>query len=168
MSNKVSKKEKSLYKPILSWFDEYLKNKNPRAEVSVHDVHSVDLSDFLERTPFKKFFPEYSTYKIKIDLVGVVRGKYKCSLTFVEVKDVQLNLMHISQLLGYCRIVKPSAAFLISPKGLGKPLNQLLNCFKRLDILEYTPNHFIRIAKWDSSRNAILMDSVIPPFGYSK
>jgi len=37
MDNKISKKEKSLYKPILNWLDEYLKNKNPRAKVSVYD-----------------------------------------------------------------------------------------------------------------------------------
>ncbi len=165
MDNKISKKEKSLYKPILNWLDEYLKNKNPRAKVSVYDVHSTDLSDFLQRTPFKKYFPEYSTYKIRVDLVGMVEQKGKCSLTFVEVKYGQLNLRDVSQLLGYSKIVKPEFAFLISPKGLSRPLSQLLKYFNRLDILEYKPNYYIRIARWDSSRKAILMNSVIPPFG---
>ena len=165
MDNRVSKKEKSLYKPILNWLGEYLENKNPCAKVSAYDIHSVDLSDFLQKMPFKKYFPEYSTYKIKVDLIGVVEHKDKCLLTFIEVKDGQLNLRDVSQLLGYSKIVKPESAFLISPRGLSKPLSQLLKHFKRLDILEYIPNHLIRIAKWDSSRNAILMDSVIPPFG---
>lgn len=168
MNKNTSKREKALYKPILNWLEEYLRNKNPVAKVSVHDVHSVNLSDFLERTKLKKIFPEYSAYKIKVDLVGVIQNQNKYSLIFVEVKDTEINLMHVSQLFGYCRIVKPSAAFLISPKGLSKPLKQLLIYFRRSDILEYIPNHFIRIAKWDNSRNAILMDSVIPPFTYSK
>jgi hypothetical protein len=70
--------------------------------------------------------------------------------------------MHVSQLFGYCRIVRPAAAFLISPRSLSKPLKQLLIYFKRIDILEYIPNYFIRIARWDNSRNAIRIDSVIP------
>jgi len=164
MTEKISKKEKSLYKPILIWLNEYLKNKNPRAKISVHDVHSTDLCDFLERSSFKKYFPEYSTYKIRVDLLGVIEKDNKCKLVFVEVKDGKLTLLNYSQLLGYCRVVKPADAFLVSPRGLGKPLNQLLNHFKRLDILEYYSNHFIKIAKWDESRNSILMDSVIPPF----
>jgi len=168
MENRVSKKEKALYKPILNWLLEYLKNKNPGAEVSAYDVHAVDLSDFLERSPFKKFFPEYSTYKIMVDLVGVIQNGEKCDLVFVEVKDTQLNLRHLSQLLGYCKIVKPLSAFLISPDGLSKPLNQLLLHFKRLDILEYVPNHFMKTAKWDSARKAILTDSIIPSSGHSR
>jgi len=162
MSEKTSKKEKSLYKPILNWLKEFLENKNPHAKIFVYDVHSRDLSDFLERMPFKKFFPEYSTYKIKIDLLGVIQYQNKCSLVFVEVKDDQLNLRHLSQLLGYCKIVKPAIAFLISPRGLSRPLYQLLLHFKRLDILEYKPNYFVKIAKWDNSRRAIRMDSIIP------
>lgn len=162
MNKKISKKEKSLYEPILNWLREYLENKNPHAKVSVFDVHSINLSDFLERTPFKKFFPEYPTYKIKIDLLGVIQYQNKCSLVFVEVKDGQLNLRHLSQLLGYCKIVNPYMAFLISPRGLSRPLHQLLLHFKRLDILEYRPSYFIKIAKWDSSRNAIRTDSIIP------
>jgi len=101
-----------------------------------------------------------------IDLVGMVEQKGKCSLTFVEVKYGQLNLRDVSQLLGYSKIVKPEFAFLISPKGLSRPLSQLLKYFNRLDILEYKPNYYIRIARWDSSRKAILMNSVIPPFNY--
>lgn len=162
MTEKISKKEKILYKPILFWLEEFLKNKNPRARVYVYDVHAVNLSDFLEKTEFKKFFPEYSIYKIKIDLIGIIQTKDRCLLIFVEVKDAQLNLMHLSQLLGYCKIVRPIEAFLISPEGMSKPLNYLLTYFKRLDILEYIPNHFIRVAKWDSSRKAIRIDSVIP------
>jgi hypothetical protein len=163
MNKRDPKKEERLYKPILSWLKDFLKNKNPRAKIYVSDVHSVNLSDFLEKTEFKKFFPEYSAYKIKIDLIGIVKTSDKCLLIFIEVKDAQLNLMHLSQLLGYCKIVRPMYAFLISPKGISKPLNNLLVHFKRLDILEYIPNRFIRIAKWDSSRNAIRTDSIIPP-----
>ena len=89
----------------------------------------------------------------------------KCTLVFVEVKDTQLSLINLSQLLGYCKILRPEFAFLISPKGLSRPLSQLLVHFNRLDILEFDKNRFVRVAKWNPTRNAIENDSIIPPLG---
>ncbi|MGH9877913.1 MAG: hypothetical protein ACRD5H_09760 [Nitrososphaerales archaeon] len=165
MIEQVTGKEKSLYPSILRWLQDYLTNKYPRALVKTFDVHSVDLSDFIQRHKYTKFFPEYSTYKIRVDLLGLVFEKNMCRMAFVEVKVSALSLMNFSQLLGYCKIVKPESAFLISPQGMAKPLNQLLTHFNRVDILEFDKNRFIRVARWNSSRNAIDFDSVIPPFG---
>ena len=128
-------------------------------------MHSVDLSDFIERIKYTKHFTEYATYKIKVDLLGMILENGKCNLVFVEVKVMALSLINLSQLHGYCKILRPEFAFLISPKGLAKPLSQLLVHFNRLDILEFDKNKFIHVAKWNSSRNAIEIDSVIPPFG---
>lgn len=149
------KDEISLYPSIRKWLEEYLQNKHPKAEVAAFDIHSSDLSNFLQRSKYKKYFPEYATYKIQIDLLGVIIENDKCSLAFVEVKDTQINLMNLSQLLGYCKIFNPDIAFLVSPKGLSAPLNQLLNHFNRLDILRYSPHKSVCIAKWNIARNAI-------------
>lgn len=165
MNNKKSKREIALYPQILTWLETYLENKNPKAVVKTYDVHAVDLSDFLQRNKYTKFFPEYATYKIRVDLLGVILKQDKCHLVFVEVKDTPLSLINLSQLLGYCKILKPDFAFLISPKGRAKPLNQLLVHFNRLDILEFNKNKYIRVAKWNTERQAIDNDSVIPPLG---
>jgi hypothetical protein len=87
---------------------------------------------------------------------------------FIEVKNSTLNLKDLSQLIGYSKIVKPIGAFLISPNGLGKHLNQLLIDFKRLDILEYQQNHLIRIGKWDIERNSILAADFIPSITHTQ
>ena len=152
---------------MLEWLQVYLENKNKNADVKTFDVHSTDLSDFFERSEYKKFFPEYAIYKIRVDLLGVVVKKDTCELTFVEVKDTQMSLINLSQLLGYCKILRPKQAFLISPRGLSKPMRQLLTHFNRLDILEFDRNKFVTVAKWNTSRNAIENDTAIPPIGHS-
>ena len=165
MNNYESKQEIALYPSMLKWLQMYLENKHPKAVIKTYDVHSVDLSDFIQRNKYTKYFPEYATYKIRVDLLGVILEKDKCNLVFVEVKDTPLSLINLSQLLGYCKILRPEFAFLISPKGLAKPLSQLLVHFNRLDILEFDKNKFVRVAKWNPARNAIEIDSIIPPLG---
>jgi hypothetical protein len=165
MNNYESKQEIALYPSMLKWLQMYLGNKHPKAVIKTYDVHSVDLSDFIQRNKYTKFFPEYATYKIRVDLLGIILENDKCNLVFVEVKDTSLSLINLSQLLGYCKILRPEFAFLISPKGLAKPLSQLLVHFNRLDILEFDKNKFVRVAKWNPARNAIEIDSIIPPLG---
>ncbi len=165
MNNYELKQEIALYPSMLEWLQTHLENKHPKATIKTYDVHAVDLSDFIQRNKYTKFFPEYATYKIRVDLLGVILEKDKCNLVFVEVKDTPLSLINLSQLLGYCKILRPEFAFLISPKGLSKPLGQLLVHFNRLDILEFDKNKFVRVAKWNPTRNAIENDSIIPPLG---
>lgn len=162
--NEKNNRETTLYPNILKWLQEYLENKNKNAEVKTHDVHSIDLGEFFEQSKYKKFFPEYPTYKIRVDLLGTVIKNNKCELTFIEVKNKSISLINLSQLLGYCKILKPKFAFLISPSGLSKPMRQLLTHFNRLDILEFDKNKSITVAKWNISRNAIDISSAIPPF----
>ena len=157
MSEYISKKELELYKPILIWLQEYLSNKFPRSTIRTFDVHSIDLSEFLQKSPYKKFFPEYPTYKIRVDLLGLIIKNDICSIVFVEVKDTSLSLINLSQLIGYCKIVIPGNAFLISPKGLGRPLHSLLNIYKRNDILEYSNGKSIKIIKWDGYLNQVAL-----------
>lgn len=153
--NKPSKKEIALYEPMKNWFSEYFKNKNPHAKVEIFDVHNAYLSDFFTKSKLKKDFPDYPTYKIKIDLLCIIEGNSGYDLVFIEVKDGELNFANLAQLLVYSKLVRPSQSILISPQGLGKHLNDIINKYNRLDMLEYMPNRKIKLSKWDKERGAI-------------
>ncbi len=158
MSNdKPTKRELALYAPMRDWFLEYLQNKNRGCKVEIFDVHKIYLSDFFSKRKLKKDFPDYPLYNIKVDLLGIVEkdGKYK--LVFIEVKDSSLNFSHLAQLLIYSKLVRPDQAILISPHGLSKYLNDIVNKYHRLDMLEYLPNRSMQLAKWDKYRGAIFI-----------
>jgi len=152
---KISKQELALYEPMKKWFGSYLQNKNPDAEVIVHDVHKVYLSDFFTKANFRRDFPDYSTYRIKIDLLGIIKREKQYNLVFIEVKDGALNFSNLAQLLVYAKLVRPSQAILISPQGLSTHLNDIVNKYHRVDMLEYMSNRKIQLAKWDKYRGAI-------------
>ena len=156
-NEKISKQELALYEPMQKWFGSYLQNKNSDAEVVVHDVHKVYLSDFFTKAEFRQDFPDYSTYKIKVDLLGVIKRDGKHSLVFIEVKDGDLNFSHLAQLLVYSKLVRPAQAILISPQGLSMHLNDIVSKYHRLDMLEYMPNRKIQLSKWDKHRGAIFI-----------
>lgn len=166
MNNYESKQEIALYPSMLLWLQTFLEIKHTNALVMTYDVHAIDLSDFIQRNNYTRFFPEYATYKIRVDLLGVIIENDTCKLVFVEVKDTALSLINLSQLLGYCKILRPEFAYLISPRGLSRPLSQLLTHFNRIDILEFDKNKFARVARWNPTRNAIELDSIIPPLGH--
>ena len=152
---KISKQELALYEPMKKWFDIYLQNKNPDAEVTVHDVHKVYLSDFFTKVDFRRDFSDYSTYRIKIDLLGIIKREKRCNLVFIEVKNGALNFSHLAQLLVYSKLVQPSQAILISSQGLSAHLNDIINKYHRVDMLEYVPNRSIQLARWDKHRGAV-------------
>lgn len=156
-SEKISKQELALYEPMRKWFSGYLQNKYPEAEVKVHDVHKIYLSDFLTRADFRQDFPDYSTYRIKIDLLGVIKRGMLYKIVFIEVKDGVLNFSHLAQLLVYSKLVRPAQAILISPQGLSTHLNDIVNKYNRVDMLEYILNYKIQLAKWDRYRGAIYL-----------
>ena len=156
-TEKISKQELALYDPMQKWFSSYLQNKNPDAGVIVHDIHKIYLSDFFTKTDFRRDFPDYSTYKIKIDLLGVIKRGKQYELVFIEVKDGALNFSHLAQLLVYSKLVRPAQAILISPQGLSTHLNDIVNKYNRVDMLEYMQNHKIQLSKWDRYRGAIFI-----------
>ena len=156
-TEKISKQELALYDPMQKWFSVYLQNKNPDAEVIVYDVHKIYLSDFFTKADFRQDFPDYSTYRIKIDLLGVIKRRKQYKLVFVEVKDGALNFSHLAQLLVYSKLVRPAQAVLISPQGLSTHLNDIINKYYRVDMLEYMPNRKIQLSKWNRYRGAIFI-----------
>lgn len=131
-------------------------------KISVLDTHDSDLSNFIIKLRYQKYFPEFSTYKIRQDITGFIEYQDKVELVFVECKNTKLSLIHLSQLIGYSCIALPIYSILISPQGMGATLNKLFNNYKRYDVLEFRQNRKVRVLRWDENRQDIdFQNSVI-------
>lgn len=153
-----------MYPDIVEWLKINLKQKfgKKALKITVLDTHDSDLSNFIMSLSYQKFFPEFSTYKIRQDITGFVEYKDKVDLVFVECKNTSLSLIHLSQLIGYSCIALPIYSILLSPQGMGQTLNKLLKNYNRSDILEFRPNKTIHVIKWDKSKQDIdYMNSIV-------
>lgn len=152
-----------MYPDVKEWFYNFLKEKFPKRNVKVFDTSKQKLSDFIIQHNLTKHFPEFKSYEIKIDILGILSIKNKFALSFVECKLNRINLLHISQLLGYSKVARPEISFIISPKGISSSLNLLFNVYRRYDVLKYCKNRYIIIARWDPFKKDIDYHSIIPP-----
>ena len=158
------KSEIDMYPDIIEWLKKNLSQKfgNKSKQITVLDTHDSDLSNFIMQLNYQKFFPEFSTYKIRQDITGFIEYKDKIDLVFVECKNTNLSLIHLSQLIGYSCIAMPIYSILLSPQGMGQTLSKLLKSYNRLDILEFKTKRMINIIKWDSNKQDIdYMNSII-------
>lgn len=156
--------EIEMYPDIVEWLKINLKQKfgKKALKITVLDTHDSDLSNFIMSLSYQKFFPEFSTYKIRQDITGFIEYKDKVDLVFVECKNTSLSLIHLSQLIGYSCIALPIYSILLSPQGMGQTLNKLLKNYNRSDILEFRPNKTIHVIKWDKSKQDIdYMNSIV-------
>ena len=156
--------EIEMYPEIVEWLLQNLNQKfsEKANKITVLDTHDSDLSNFIMQLNYQKFFPEFSTYKIRQDITGFIEYKDKVELVFVECKNTTLSLIHLSQLIGYSCIALPIYSILLIPQGMGQTLNKLLKNYNRLDILEFRPKRMIQIIKWDKNKqDADYMNSVI-------
>lgn len=148
--------EIDMYPDIIQWLEIYLKGKYRIAkQITVLDTHDSDLVNFIIQLSYQKFFPEYTTYKIRQDITAFIEYENRVDLVFVECKNTKLSLIHLSQLLGYSCIALPVLSILISPQGMGATLTKLLKSFNKTDILEYHPQKKIQVIKWDESKQDI-------------
>lgn len=156
--------EIEMYPDIINWLDATLKGKYGKKaqKIIVLDTHDSDLTNFIIKLNYQKFFPEFTTYKIRQDITGFIEYEDKVELVFVECKNSELNLINLSQLIGYSCIALPIFSILIAPQGMGTTLSKLLTSFNRKDILEFRPNRRIEVLKWDSNKQDIdRMNSVL-------
>ncbi len=151
------KNEIEMYPDIIKWLDTSLKEKFSKKskKIVVLDTHDSDLSNFIIKLKYQKFFPEFTTYKIRQDITGFIEYEDKVELVFVECKNAELNLINLSQLIGYSCIALPIFSILIAPQGMGTTLSKLLTSFNRTDILEFRPNKRIEVLKWDYKKKDI-------------
>lgn len=157
------KNEIEMYSDIIRWLENNLRGRFGKIakNILVLDTHDSDLSNFIIQLGYQKFFPEFSTYKIRQDITGFIEYDNRIDLVFVECKNTFLSLSHLSQLVGYSCIALPIYSILISPQGMGSTLSKLLKVFGRKDILEFRPKHKIQVLKWDFQKQDIdFMNSI--------
>jgi len=149
--------EIEMYPDIILWLQKQLKGKYGKKakKITVLDTHDSDLLNFIIKLKYQRFFPEFTTYKIRQDITGFIEYEDKVDLVFVECKNGKLSLINLSQLIGYSCIALPVISILIAPQGMGTTLSKLLTSFNRTDILEFRPNRKIQVLKWDYNKKDI-------------
>lgn len=163
MANNVTK-EFELYEPMRAWLQQYLENKYRGAKVTTIDSHSRTLDVYLEQNGIIDYYPQAVGLDIQIDVLGIVLGKGKPSIAFIEAKKTQLNLHDLGQLWAYCKLCEPIEAFLLSSAGLGS-LNKVLNNLNRQDLLDFGSCKTIKkmqVGKWDIISRSIDYKSIVP------
>jgi len=109
---------------------------------------------------------DYESWDIRIDVLGIISDGRSTKLVLVECKNKPITLAHLSQLLGYCRVVQPEYAFILSPAGISSALKRLLLTHGRRDVLEYQypvgrTRRTVIIARWDMMAKGLDHASVI-------
>lgn len=158
--------EREMYPEIICWLTKHLEGIYPKGEINTFDTSQINLCEFIRRKKLSKYFPEFETYVIKVDITGVIKYKEKCLLSFVECKLNSISLKDISQLIGYSKVVRPISSFILSPAGISSPVNRLINVYRRYDILTYWKEMKIRIAKWNKTTKDIDMATLLPHGGH--
>lgn len=151
------KNEIDMYPDIIRWLDNDLKQKfgKQSKNIVVLDTHDSDLSNFIIRLNYQRYFPEFTTFQIRQDITGFIEYSNKVELVFVECKNDLLSLINLSQIIGYSCIALPLYSILLSSKGMGSTLSKLLQTFNRKDILEFRPHRKIQIIKWDYNKQDV-------------
>ena len=146
-----------MYPDIINWLTIDLTQKfgTKAKSIQVLDTHDSDLSNFIIKLNYQKFFPEFATFQIRQDITGFIEYSNRVDLVFVECKNTTLSLLNLSQLIGYSCIALPIYAILLSPEGMGSTLSKLLQTYNRKDVLEFKPNKRIQVIKWDYKKHDI-------------
>lgn len=162
--------EQQMYPDVAKWLKGLLKGRYPEAIIEVKDTHAAQLNEYIIRHGLQDYFDDdrWQTYDIKVDLTAFIKSQKSKGLIFVECKTTNINLLNISQLLGYSRVALPLSSYLVSSTGIGTSVQSLITKYGRSDILEY---HWRKgeiaekmiIAKWDSNLKSIDLNSVLPP-----
>ncbi len=158
--------EQELYRPIANWLKGFLNRyyRNAR-EIIVEDTSRSTVAAFLAKHDLLRWKPESRIFDIKVDISGAIllplRHQLVLKLAIAEVKVGAVNLRSFSQALGYAKVVHPSHAFIISPKGWSSSLHQLVRDFNRIDVLEYARGQHIIVAKWNLSSASIRPGDVL-------
>lgn len=154
--------EEELYEPMRIWLEQYLTDKYKGHEIIVVDTHSERLDRALAKYDIVNEMA--NGVDIQIDVLGIARKKDKVKIFFIEAKKTKLTLRDLGQLWAYCKLVDPEEAFLLTSADLGS-LRKLLVSFKREDLLDFGDGKKIkkmRVGKWDITKNAPELSSLIP------
>ena len=155
--------EQEMYPLVCRWLKSFLSARHKRSRIRTFDTSVISLYKWVEQNRFEKYFPQYLAYDIRVDVTGIVCGKKKAHLAFVECKLRPITLRDISQLIGYCRVARPKFAWILSPSGITSRVSYLLKTYRRYDVLEYGDQGRVQIATWNHDRAGIDASSILPP-----
>lgn len=140
--------EQELYEPIVKWYEKYL-SLIKEESCFVTDTSSRNLDKYIDECNLRDLFDEWEEWKIKPDIIGIVKSTKSISL--IEVKATPLTLENVGQLLGYCLIVNPEEAILVSSKPISNSLLQAVYSSPDILIFDDDLNRKIRLAYWDGT-----------------
>lgn len=161
------KNESEMYQPVCRWLETFLSNRHKGAAINVFDTSRKSLTRLIQETGLiDNLRPEWLSWDIYVDIVGFARTAKATSIALVECKNLPLTLSHLSQTIGYSRIVIPSYSLLLSPQGCSDSLRSLLATFGRTDVLQYHSEkgkigRSIAVAAWSETAETIELGSLI-------
>ncbi len=156
------KSEKQMYPEVCAWFKGILLEKHDDSKIHVQDTSRKVLSRWLVEKGLHKLFPDYQTYEIEVDIVGIIEKEDNAFLGMIECKLNQITLRDLSQLLGYSKVALPLYSIILSPQGVSKSMHLLFNVSRRNDILSYSNDKHIIVGKWSEKRKELDFPSIIP------
>ncbi len=148
--------EKEMYPQVCEWLKRFLRDRYARSEIYVYDCSRRSLPKLIQETGLiSNLAPEWPSWDIQVDIVGFIIDTHATRLAFVECKNVPIKLSHLSQILGYSRVVLPEYALILSPHGVSTSLKSLLITYRRTDVLQYvgSPGRLAKsvvVARWDA------------------
>lgn len=157
-----------MYPDVKHWLHKYLQDRHPRKEVIVFESPSQRLNRLVSRLEVGGLLPpEWQSWDIQVDIVGFIRGRSSIEMVLVECKNKPITLAHLSQVIGYCRVVNPVMGIILSPDGISDSLKKLFEVYGRQDVLIYSKParqsaRRIILAQWNSQTGAPEPGSAIP------
>ena len=151
-----------MYPDVCTWFRKILLEKHDDSKIHIQDTSRKVLSKWLVEKGLHKLFPDYQTYEIEVDIVGIIEKDDKAFLGMIECKLNQITLRDLSQLLGYSRVALPLYSIILSPQGVSKSMHLLFNISRRNDILNYSSDRHIIVGKWNEKRKELDYSTIIP------
>ncbi len=152
---------------VCEWLKNFLEDRHRHAAIQVFDTSEKSLTRLIQKKNLMKNLPsDWVSWDIYVDIAGFATDERNVYTAIEECKNIPITLAHLSQLLGYSRVVLPSYSFILSPKGIADSLKSLLLTFNRTDILSYKFNRgkiadSIIIAKWDARANCLDYGSIV-------
>lgn len=145
-----------------SWFKGTLWSLFRRYSVDLHETGNRPVGPVLEKLT-GTYDRETTSVGARMTLVALLSRGHDKQTAVAHLVKSPVTRSSLSRFVGYCTLLHPCYACLISRSGIELSLRQLLLVYDRTDLLEYLPGRTVKLGQWDSLRHRIVYDSLIPP-----